>query len=458
MKSANARMFEKRKKTQSQVELEIRKLEKDNKAMEDRLKSLHENLQKQKEQRKNSAYLWKGGQEQKSLNAYAKDVLMAKNFKSRFNGVGQEADRKRAVIESTKNSKSLLERALADFKKSSPNNSQSLEQLTQKPITQQSPQRPSVPMPPTQNIENVSNPRARMWKIPVSAQPTVLSTKSLKDESFEDTKNQNNTFSNYNFKPLSDNDPLKFTYTSSLLEHSVDDPVPNKNNSLLSGTFDEAKNQKSFEDALMEWRNGRKSEVDLLIPKAAESENNQYFQENKKEKRINTDFNNNQLANSKFYKVDSNDSKGTETTVEKLPNNNDTILHLITSGKGQNGISYMEKLLLNKLRLEKDLVREKEEREREVFFKKKEELLKKEESLEQFNSGQSNNESNFFSIDTLDVVESSDDEFYFENNKNIKNASIKMEYEKKIELTVKEIETCLEDKGKMRKDVTVIEP
>lgn len=105
IKKANGPVIPKKttpkKPSSSSGQLEIMKLEQESKGMEERLKVLRETLEKQKEKRGNTAYLWKSANAQKgTLNKYADDVLAAKNasLKARYSGIGDEADTKRKII------------------------------------------------------------------------------------------------------------------------------------------------------------------------------------------------------------------------------------------------------------------------------------------------------------------------------------------------------------------------
>ncbi|KAI8801629.1 hypothetical protein BJ742DRAFT_859021 [Cladochytrium replicatum] len=83
---------------------EVDKLELDNRRMEEQLAALREALEKQKALRGKSEFVWRGGQQNRSVSAYAHEVLAQKNValkakKSGYSGVGAEADAKRSMIE-----------------------------------------------------------------------------------------------------------------------------------------------------------------------------------------------------------------------------------------------------------------------------------------------------------------------------------------------------------------------
>ncbi|TPX72880.1 hypothetical protein SpCBS45565_g00211 [Spizellomyces sp. 'palustris'] len=306
---------------------EIERLELDNQRMEERLNALRETLARQKEKRAsaNKSSVWRGGQLQKgTLNSYAADVLAKKNAalqRSRYAGIGREADERRKHLETTIKSVSQASPgALPTQPREQPMETKSRRGSEATPPTYQiKPQPPPQPLsPPPTGMQNARPPR--MWRVPSAlghygvppspAPPPTLprSTNPLltaptsarrQSEGYTSPRRSSEHYTSTRRgsdttviaippTPPRDSDSARDDLFSAVEEGRNDVTVSfgssppasdsvlsdhGSKDSLLDGSFDEEASHKSFVQALEEWRKEAIPENSKSLPPSGISGN-----------------------------------------------------------------------------------------------------------------------------------------------------------------------------------------
>ncbi|KAJ3091778.1 hypothetical protein HK102_013484 [Quaeritorhiza haematococci] len=224
---------------------EVERLELENKKMEERLTALRDTLMKQKEKRGNLEYLWKAGDRSRgSLKSYASEVLAKKNptktKRTRFGGLGEEADAQRKTVE--------------DF-------GQTIPSSTEKEAAKEAPAMPmwrvptALGMTPSDSSTSSSTPRPQT---PATASRAAQINKPLPPHLTSYIPPPSYTSS----RPTSSATRQPPQNQSRALNTNVvdDDEDIDGVGMGTSGQFNEEESHRSFLDALAEWRKGRSTE------------------------------------------------------------------------------------------------------------------------------------------------------------------------------------------------------
>ncbi|KAI9001706.1 hypothetical protein BC832DRAFT_562450 [Gaertneriomyces semiglobifer] len=253
---------------------EIEKLERDNQQLEQRLNSLRSTLARQKEHAASSSdVVWQSAHATRgSLKSYASDVLAKKSSasqKSRYGGLADEADRRRAKFEqeyrSAISSRERLQGGQAGWQN---------EQATVAPNNVNSAQ---------QSTNEVQQPMPKMWRVPspvsdpsgltVTPCPPPGNPSKPANLSYTGTRrpSDHGRLSGSKRSIKAEPPPRRDPISSLISTGAVVEP---RHESLLEGAFDEDASHNSFRAALDEWRSHSGNTIETPQPSSHSGEQN----------------------------------------------------------------------------------------------------------------------------------------------------------------------------------------